>query len=136
MTQAPARLAADALNAFAARCFEAVGMRPDEAALVADSLVSAELRGVTSHGLIRLPVYLANIKDGLVSPTARPTLAADGPAVATLDGHGAVGQVASKQGMEIAIERARSNGIGPSPSATATTSGPAPTGRCWRSHTA
>jgi LDH2 family malate/lactate/ureidoglycolate dehydrogenase len=111
MTQAPARLRAEVLLDFAAACFVAAGMRPDDAALVADSLVAAELRGVTSHGLIRLPVYLANLKAGSVDPTARPVLVADGPAVATLDGRGAMGQVASKLGMEIAIERARGNGI-------------------------
>ena len=112
MTQAPARLSADVLHEFATRCFQAAGMHAEDAALVADSLIAAELRGVTSHGLIRLPVYLQNLKDGLVDPTARPTLAADGPAVAVLDGHGAMGQVASKQGMGIAIERAAANGIG------------------------
>lgn len=111
MTQAPARLRAEVLLDFATACFVSVGMRPDDAALVADSLVAAELRGVTSHGLIRLPVYLRNLQDGSVDPTARPVLAADGPAVATLDARGAMGQVASKQGMTLAIERARASGI-------------------------
>ena len=111
MTQAPARLRAEVLQDFATACFAAVGMRRDDAALVADSLLAAELRGVTSHGLIRLPVYLANLKDGSVDPTARPGLVADGPTVATLDGRRAMGQVASKLGMEIAVERASGSGI-------------------------
>lgn len=111
MTQAPARLRAEVLQDFATACFTAVGMTAADAALVADSLLAAELRGVTSHGLVRLPVYLANLKDGLVDPTARPTLVADGPTVAVLDGRRAMGQVASKLGMELAIERARANGI-------------------------
>jgi LDH2 family malate/lactate/ureidoglycolate dehydrogenase len=111
MTQAPAGLRAEVLLDFATACLVAVGMRPGDAALVADSLIAAELRGVTSHGLIRLPVYLANLKDGGVDPTARPILVADGPTAATLDGRRAMGQVASKLGMEIAVERARANGI-------------------------
>ncbi len=111
MTEAPARHSADTLHAFAARCFEAVGMHAEDAALVADSLVAAELRGVTSHGLVRLPIYLQNLKDGQVDPVGRPTLAADGPTVALVDGRRAMGQVASNVAMEIAIERARTSGI-------------------------
>jgi LDH2 family malate/lactate/ureidoglycolate dehydrogenase len=105
------RYSVEVLQEFAARCFVAVGMEQADAALVADTLVAAELRGVTSHGLVRLPVYLGNLKDGLVDATARPTLGADGPAVALVDGKRAMGQVASKFGMDLAIARARDNGI-------------------------
>jgi LDH2 family malate/lactate/ureidoglycolate dehydrogenase len=69
MTQAPARLSADVPKEFATRGFQAVGRRADDAVLVADSLVAAELRGVTSHGLVRLPVYLPHLLDGSISPT-------------------------------------------------------------------
>ncbi|MGE3270282.1 MAG: Ldh family oxidoreductase [Chloroflexota bacterium] len=111
MTQAPARLRAEVLQDFATACFVNVGMGPADAAIVADSLIAAEVRGVTSHGLIRLPVYLGNIKDGQVSATARPIIVADGPTATTIDGQRAMGQVASKLGMETAIERATTNGI-------------------------
>jgi LDH2 family malate/lactate/ureidoglycolate dehydrogenase len=111
MTDATARHRADALLDFATRCFRAVGMHAEDAALVADSLVAAEVRGVTSHGVVRLPVYLKNIRDGDVDPVGRPTLAADGPAVALVDGKRAMGQVASKVAMEIAIERAKMFGV-------------------------
>ena len=111
MTQALARLSAETLQTFAGRCFGQVGLRPNDAALVADTLVAAELRGVTSHGLIRLPVYLRNLRDGVVDATAHPTLAADGPAVALVDGRRAMGQVAAKFAMDLAIARARDNGI-------------------------
>src|SRR5690606_36781444 len=59
----------------------------------------------------RLPGYIGNIKDGSVSPTARPVLVSDGPTAATVDGQRAMCQVVSKYGMETAIERARTNGI-------------------------
>ena len=111
MTQAPARLRAEVLQDFATACFVSAGMGPADAALVADTLIAAEIRGVTSHGLIRLPVYLGNLKDGSVSATARPILVSDGPTAATIDGQRAMGQVVSKLGMETAIERARTNGI-------------------------
>ena len=111
MTQAPARCSPTILRDFATSCFRAVGLDAEAAALVADTLVAAEVRGVTSHGLVRLPVYLRNVKNGVVDASARPTLAADGPNVSLLDGKNAMGQVASKLAMDLAIQRARDNGI-------------------------
>jgi LDH2 family malate/lactate/ureidoglycolate dehydrogenase len=112
MATTAVRHSAEVLAEFATHCFVAVGVGEADATLVADTLVAAELRGVTSHGLVRLPVYLKNVKDGAVDARATPTLAADGPAVALVDGKRAMGQVASKLGMDLAIERARANGIG------------------------
>ena len=112
MTQAPPRRSIDALQDFATRCFVAAGLAVHDAELVADTLIAAELRGVTSHGLVRLPVYLGNLKDGLVDARAEPALVADAPAVALVDGKRAMGQVASKFGMDLAIARAREHGIG------------------------
>ncbi len=112
MTQAPVYQSVDALQEFATRCFVAVGMESNDATLVADTLIAAELRGVTSHGLVRLPVYLRNLKDGQVDARARPVLIADAPAVALVNGQRAMGQVASKHAMDLAIGRARGHGIG------------------------
>ena len=112
MTQAPARGSLDALQDFATRCFVKVGLAPETAQLVADTLIAAELRGVTSHGLVRLPVYLGNLQSGQVDPQAQPVLVADAPAVALVDGRRAMGQVASKFAMDLAIARAREYGIG------------------------
>ncbi|MCC6177716.1 MAG: Ldh family oxidoreductase [Chloroflexi bacterium] len=111
MAQAPARQPVSTLEDFARRCFEAVGMNAADAALVADTLIAAEVRGVTSHGLIRLPAYLQNLRDGVVEPRSRPAMVAEGPAVALVDGRRAMGQVASKMAMDLAIARARTSGI-------------------------
>ena len=51
---------------------EAYGSAPENAAVVADHLVTSDLAGVRSHGFIRLPQYVAEILAGETDPVARP----------------------------------------------------------------
>jgi LDH2 family malate/lactate/ureidoglycolate dehydrogenase len=86
---------------------------PDaDAREVADNLVLAELRGVDSHGLIRLPVYARRLKAGVLK--ARPAITARTPfpAVALVDGDNGLGAVVGARAMERAIEIARTQGTG------------------------
>ena len=55
----PARVAADA---FARSLLQAHGVPPEDAATIAGCLVSADLRGVDTHGLCRLPIYLERVR--------------------------------------------------------------------------
>ena len=64
------RIAAPALAAFIKRAFEAAGLRSDDAKVVADLMVEADLRGSDTHGVIRLPLYLRRLKAGGIN--ARP----------------------------------------------------------------
>ena len=66
--------------------FAAKGMSASDAATVADMLVWANLRGVDSHGAMRLPSYLDQIRKGEFDPTARPSLRPLMPATFILDG--------------------------------------------------
>ena len=65
--------AAEAAEAFARRILVAHGLSDEDAATVAGCLVSADLRGVDTHGLCRLPIYLDRVRRGLINP--RPELA-------------------------------------------------------------
>jgi LDH2 family malate/lactate/ureidoglycolate dehydrogenase len=105
------RFAADALREFATAAFERAGMTPEDAALTADTLIAADLRGVMSHGMVRLPIYVRNLRDGAVSATAQPVLVSDSPSTALLDGQNAMGQVVGVRGMDLAIEKARASGV-------------------------
>lgn len=67
-------VAADRLTAFAARLLTRYQVSPADAATVADSLVQANLRGVDSHGVARLPHYLRRLRHGSVNPQPRMTL--------------------------------------------------------------
>ena len=55
---------AEALKNFAARVFAACDVAPDDAALWADLLVWANLRGVDSHGVLRIPRYIQTLSNG------------------------------------------------------------------------
>lgn len=88
------------------------GVPQNNAAIVAKCLVEADLRGVDTHGMNRIPSYMARIRQGVLDPKASPTLRQITPAVAQVDGHNGFGFLAAHQGMEAAIEMAKTIGIG------------------------
>jgi LDH2 family malate/lactate/ureidoglycolate dehydrogenase len=79
---------------------------------VADCLLLADLRGVDSHGMIRLPVYAERIRKGVVNPRPVPRIIRTIGATALLDGDNGLGAVVGARGMERAIELAADAGIG------------------------
>jgi LDH2 family malate/lactate/ureidoglycolate dehydrogenase len=82
------------------------------AAIVAKYLVEADLRGVDTHGMNRIPSYVARIREGVLDPKVSPTLQQITPAVAQVDGHNGFGFLAAHKGMAAAIEMANNLGIG------------------------
>src|SRR5262245_46571302 len=81
-------------------------MSPQDAHLLADSLVAADARGVHSHGVLRVPDYAKKLlKDG-VNPRGRPHVIREFGAIALLDGDNAMGQIACAAAMKDAISRA------------------------------
>jgi len=86
-------------------------MPETDARLVADTLVQADLWGHQSHGVLRLPWYLARLKAGVCSAVASPKFAVDAAAVAVIDGGDAMGQVLTHHAMHDAIRRAKAHGI-------------------------
>ena len=104
-------ISAEKLTDFIQRIFIAAGASTDDAAIVANSLVWANLTGHDSHGVIRTIQYLAAIKNGNVVPTASPAMVASSGATAQVDGGSTFGQVGAKFAMRHAIELAREHGI-------------------------
>jgi LDH2 family malate/lactate/ureidoglycolate dehydrogenase len=100
------------LQAFAQALFVAGGLAPDNAATVADSLVSADLRGTHSHGVIRLPFLMDRLHRGGAKADARIAVVDDAPATALLDGDSALGAITATRAMDLAIAKARTQGIG------------------------
>lgn len=88
------------------------GLSEEDASTVAGCLVSADLRGVDTHGINRLPSYINRIRKGLNDPKARPELHEITPAVAQVDGKNAFGFISAKLGMQRAIKIAQTFGIG------------------------
>ncbi|MDX1115194.1 Ldh family oxidoreductase [Sinorhizobium medicae] len=103
-------LEAEALRGFTEDVLKAAGMRPQPAATVADTLVYADLRGVSSHGVARLGSYLDRIRAGVMEIDPQMRLIREAPASGLLDAGNGFGQIAGMTAMEIAIEKAKSAG--------------------------
>lgn len=99
-----------ALQSWAAQLLTSWGYRDDDAAFIADTLVDANLRGVDSHGVIRLPAYHARITAGLVVPTADPIVTRDG-GVIHVDAAGAPGQLAARAAVDALVEASDELGV-------------------------
>ncbi|GAD96141.1 malate/L-lactate dehydrogenase [Paecilomyces variotii No. 5] len=88
------------------------GVSPENANIVADCLVQADLRGVDTHGVNRISSYMARIREGFLDTKANPSLNQITPVVAQVDGNNGFGFVAAHMGMARAIEMAKEFGIG------------------------
>jgi LDH2 family malate/lactate/ureidoglycolate dehydrogenase len=103
---------AERLQGWTRQVFERVGVGRQDAALVADSLVEANLRGVDTHGITRVLVsYVRRLQGGAVDPTGEPSLLREAPSTALLDGRNGLGQVTASHAMRLAIAKARTTGV-------------------------
>ncbi len=101
----------DTLHQLVTDLFTARDMRPADAATVADVLVWANLRGVDSHGVSRVPRYMELFDKGESKPQAQPSVDRLRSAVAVVDADSAPGPVALTAAMREAIDMAREAGV-------------------------
>ncbi len=101
----------DALERACCAVFHATGVSEDAARTVTEHLLEAEISGVISHGLIRIPQYVEAIEAGEVALDAQLTLVNERPSGLVFDGGGGFGPVLAHEAMERTIGKARSNGI-------------------------
>lgn len=94
------------------RMYTAAGLPPADAALVAHSLVQADLWGHSSHGVMRAPWYLDRVRAGTMQAVTQAEWLVDAGAIAVLHGHDGVGQVIAQQAMRHAIRAAKAHGVG------------------------
>lgn len=100
------------LEGFVVRVLEAYRVPRQEAEIVARNLVSADMRGIASHGVARLGRYLNGIRDGYIVPAIEFGVEDAGPAIAAIDARNGLGQVVSERAMDLAIEKAQGCGVG------------------------
>lgn len=105
------RCQADDLVRFATAILGGIGMVPEDAAFAAEVIVASDLAGHESHGLRRLPEYVARADQGLMDPGARPVLELDLGALVRLDGRRCLGHVAMRELTDLAVARARVHGL-------------------------
>jgi LDH2 family malate/lactate/ureidoglycolate dehydrogenase len=103
---------ADALRAFCAQVYRALGVRDGAADLLADTLVQADLWGHSSHGVMRLFWYAARMRSGATKLEAEPLVVTDAGALQQIEGGDGIGHVMAKAAMVRAIASAQSFGIG------------------------
>jgi LDH2 family malate/lactate/ureidoglycolate dehydrogenase len=105
------RFAENTLTEVAARIFEACGMRTSDARTVSESLVKADLRGIHSHGLLRVPDYVKKLLEDGLDPKGEPTVVSDAGSALVVDAANNLGQVAGVFAMRAAVARARTTGV-------------------------
>ena len=101
----------DKLRDFTREAFRRAGLSDADAAVGADVLTTTDAWGVFTHGTKSLAGYLRRLRAGGLRASARPTVVAEGPSWAILDGGSALGMIPSTQAMECAIAKARSTGV-------------------------
>lgn len=104
----------DLLENFMVDVFKGVGVADADARVCAEVLITADKRGIYSHGVGRLkPIYYDRIvQGGIQFPDAEFEVVRDCKATAVVDGHHGMGMVIAKRSMEMAIEKARIHGLG------------------------
>jgi len=107
-----ATVAADALRRFTRDVFVRAGMPEDDAAVVAEVLVWADLRGVDTHGVSRIPMYLRLIDDGDLNLTPSIKIRTESPASILVEADRAAGPIAMTTAMKAAVRKARDAGVG------------------------
>ncbi len=107
---APAVDAARLLD-FATAVYAGQGVPQEDARLIADTLVQADLWGHQSHGVLRLGWYLDRLRNKVMNPVTQPEFTVDAGALALIDGHDGVGHVLAKRAAEGAIARAKKHGV-------------------------
>ena len=90
--------------------FRACGMSEQDAHMLADSLVRADMRGVKSHGLVRIPSYVEQLLSGVASAKSNVEIVHETPFSTVIDGHKGFGAVNSYHAIDLTMKKARACG--------------------------
>jgi len=112
MNESTRHFASEELIRFGSAMFTAHGLPPDDATTVARDLVAADLRGLASHGVARIPIYCKRLRAGAINPTPSIRIEHTAAAVAAIDGDDGIGFIVGHRAMDEAIALARQCGIG------------------------
>ena len=106
------RIQSESLKRFCVQAFQSLDVPEEDANIAADVLVTADLRGIESHGVARLRSCVDRLRNGV--SVARPSVrvVSETPATALIDAGAGMGQPVSYRAMVMAIEKARQVGAG------------------------
>jgi LDH2 family malate/lactate/ureidoglycolate dehydrogenase len=112
MAETEQRYAWRDLHEFTSDVFTRVGLPREDAEIEAELLVWANLRGVDSHGVLRIPTYVGNVDKGLMNPSPNIVVENETPATLLIDADQAFGPVVTTMAMRRVIAKAKIVGIG------------------------
>lgn len=95
----------ETLETFAAQVLRKVGVPEEDSKLVASSLLEADMRGVGSHGVVRLGIYIDRLARGGTNPDPNPTIVRETLTTAVYDGDNGLGHLIGAKAMQLAIEK-------------------------------
>ncbi|MCC7368129.1 MAG: Ldh family oxidoreductase [Chloroflexi bacterium] len=104
-------ISADRLTKVATDIFRAAGASPENTECVVSALIGANLAGHDSHGILRIPAYVADIKAGRLDPKASPEVVHEVGSTAIVDGGATFGQVGARFAADTAVAKAKTTGI-------------------------
>jgi ureidoglycolate dehydrogenase (NAD+) len=107
----PGRYDPAELRTFCAKALEHAGTRATDAEMIADALIAADLRGVHSHGSLRIGIYIDRLRSGSINPRAELATVRDTGAVVVADAQAGPGIAMAARAMDLAIARAQAHGI-------------------------
>jgi len=105
------RIQIDELKKFALEALKNAGVPQKNAEIITETLVTTDMFGVISHGTKNLLNYIRKMQAGGLDPHAEPTVEAEGPGWAVINGNCGMGMVSSVRAMNLAVEKAAKCGI-------------------------
>ncbi|MFX0011401.1 MAG: Ldh family oxidoreductase [Candidatus Hermodarchaeota archaeon] len=100
------------LESFMRDVFFGLGVPQEDAEIIANVLITSDLRGIESHGIQRCKMYYDRIKQGIYEVKTKIDIIKDGPTTALWDGNCGMGHVIAYKAMKTAIEKAKKYGLG------------------------
>ena len=105
------RFSPQAMRCLAARLASGTGVLPDDAGILADALIDADLQGISTHGISRLNIYLQRIEKGLIASKVELAVERDGGSILVLDAGNGIGQVQAVKALNLLEPLAIKNGV-------------------------
>jgi len=112
MAQSEVKVSEESLRKFVKEVFVRAGTSPEDAEIEADVLLWANLRGVDSHGVLRIPWYVDNVDRGIMNPRPNIKVVKETPATLVVESDHALGPVVTVFAMNKVMEKAKQTGIG------------------------
>ena len=107
-----ARIGIKEITAMVEEIFAREGVERATAKAITEVLIDTEMKGIFTHGLLRVPKYVACLRSGGVKPQGEIDIISDSPSLALVSGRGGLGIAIARNAMELAISKAKATGVG------------------------